>query len=201
MNTLDENMKFRRKVFERALATYGPTLKAIHYGDKESQSVRFEVLGSIGDLNNCALLDVGCGFGDFAGYIYREEIKPKRYIGIDIVEGMVREASVRYPDFEFQVSDIFSFSVKQYDYVIASGLFGLEFPDWHSYVRTILTKMFEVCKVGMGVNFLSRTSKSRMPGVYYAAPSRVLDMAFVLSSKVVLRHDYRVNDFTVFIYK
>ena len=47
------------------------TVKALGWRGEESQVKRFEVLSTVGDLNGCSLLDLGCGYGDLKGYMDR----------------------------------------------------------------------------------------------------------------------------------
>ena len=53
----------------------------------------------------------------------------------------------------------------------------------------------------MAINFLSIFSDYYSPGQYYANPEFILKMAFSITSKVVLRHDYMNHDFTIYLYK
>ena len=53
----------------------------------------------------------------------------------------------------------------------------------------------------IALNFLSIFSDYFSPGEYYANPETILKIAFSLTSKVVLRHDYMSHDFTIYLYK
>lgn len=196
-----DNVEQQIKYYKENLVSHGLSVKALGWSNETSQNVRFEVLSSIGNLNNHSILDVGCGFGDFYGYLKEKNIAPRDYLGIDLVEEMIEEACKRYPRADFETSNILDSCIGYYDYIFASGIFGLALPDWNSYVDTALDRMFSSCRIGVGVNFLGGTSGCCNIDAHYTTPLRVVEKIYKLSSKFVLYHNYKVNDFTVFIYK
>jgi hypothetical protein len=86
------------------------------------------------------------------------------------------------------------------DYVLSSGVFGLTPNGDPDFVRAMLTRMFALARRGVAVNFLSaRTPNAMDPRSYYAEPTEILDLALTLTPDVVLRHDYKPNDFAVYL--
>lgn len=195
-----DNVELQTRHYERNLAFYGPSLEALGWHSRTSQCVRFEALSSIGDLNGCSVLDVGCGFGDFFGYLQEKGVKPRRYLGVDLVGGMIKEARKFYPKGTFEVHDILSYDIGHFDHVLASGIFGLESPTWDLYVRSMLTKMFRICRIGIGVNFLL-AGEERNPDSHYADFNAMIDLASSISPKIGYKLGYKINDFTLFIYR
>lgn len=172
-------------------------------GGVESQKQRFDVLLTIGDLCGKSILDVGCGFGDLYGEIQKRKYKISKYVGIDIVQEIIQVAKNRYTNISFKCIDFFKDNgVVEYDYVFGSGLFFLSGNDWEAYMLEMIEKMFNVCKFGVGVNYLSSFSRNKDGFSYYANPDSVLKLIMNnITSKVILKHNYRVNDFTIFLYK
>ena len=74
---------------------------------------------------------------------------------------------------------------------------------WWEISEKLLKKMFTICKKGLAANFLSNLSvKQDDIDSYFADPRLILSFSQSrLSNKVVLRHDYKPNDFTMYIYK
>jgi SAM-dependent methyltransferase len=185
------------------LAQYGENVKAVGWGSLESQRVRFQALSEIGELAGRSVLDVGCGLGDFYGFL-REKTHLKDYLGMDINDNMIALARRKYPEAKFEVKDIVEDSPDgAFDYVLASGIFGLKVPRWRGIMERIVSRMYELSRIGTGVNFLSKyTTGENDPSSYYADPAEILDfICRHLSPRVVLRHDYKPNDFTLYIYK
>ena len=51
------------------------------------------------------IIDIGCGSGRLLDYILPRISKP-RYTWYDVSEGMIQEAKLRYPDYQFEVQDM-----------------------------------------------------------------------------------------------
>lgn len=68
------------------------------YGSESAQSLawfsendqikRFEILAQIGDLNNCSVLDIGCGNGDLCYYL-SQHFANVLYHGIDMISAFL----------------------------------------------------------------------------------------------------------------
>lgn len=190
--------------FNKKIEEHKKGAKALSWQSKDSQQVRFQVLSEIGDLKGKTILDVGCGFGDFHGFLVnKKKIKVKKYLGIDLNPLMILRAKREYPSSRFEERDILKNRIQgRFDYVVASGLFFLKTPHWEELTYEILSKMFKISKMGVGANFLSLFSQGKKDeNSYYADPSKILKfICTYLTSKVILRQDYRPNDFTVFFY-
>lgn len=204
MQKFDKYRKINLSHFDNTIGRYKNGPKAVSWGSGESQECRFKILSEIGVLDNKTILDVGCGLGDFYGYLARNKIKPKSYLGIDINPLMVSGAKKKYPKAEFMAGDLIDmFPKRNFDYVFQSGIFNLKFPNWEKITYKILAKMYGLSKIGVGTNFLSVLSPfSRDKSSFYADPKKIIDFVCSdLSKRFVLRHDYRPNDFTIYIYK
>lgn len=192
-----------QEYFVERFARYGDDVRTF-WGSRRSQEERFQVLCSIGDLTDKSVLDVGCGFGDLLGYLAASGARISSYRGFDCVDGVLEIARQRYPEGQFENADLLSVAHEtRADYVFASGIFFLASEDWHQYTFRMLKAMYSVANRGVAVNFLSRYSGQTDDGTsYYADPADVLSRCMQEISPIVeLRHSYRANDFTVFIYK
>lgn len=187
--------------YEKKVKKYGDDVRSPAWGSRESQEKRFETLSQITDLEGKSLLDVGCGLGDFYGWL-KERYHNIRYTGIDIAPSMIKTASKKYPEVSFKVKDILEIKrEKAYDYVLSSGIFNRRIPGHKNFVKDSVRRMFELCKEGMAFNIMSQKADFKEKDEYYADPGEMLDFCLGLSRKVVLRHDYMTHDFTVYIYK
>jgi hypothetical protein len=65
----------------------------------------------------------------------------------------------------------------------------------------MLSEMFRICRKGVAMNFVSDQVDFKTRGLFYSSPEKILSMAFILSNRIVLRHDYMPYEFTVYIYK
>lgn len=80
-----------------------------------------------------SVLEVGCGLGDLLA-----AVKPRRGVGVDFSEGMLRLARQRHPQLEFVLSDAAEFgSSEKFEYILLSDLVN-DLPD--------VQRVFEVLK-------------------------------------------------------
>ena len=187
--------------YAEKVATHGYDHRGLGFRTRYSQEKRFEALMQLGDFHGRTLLDVGCGFGDFLTYLRDNGVEP-RYTGVDICEPMVQRCRERFDgtDAHFHVGDVLAFEpVEAPDYVVASGIFGLDSRDARARIRPTLRRMFGWARIGMAVNFLSQRSLEPAENRVYVDPAEALEMGLALTPAVRLDHGYLPNDFTLFL--
>jgi len=201
----DATCEFIRRHFDGRLSEYGcDDPRGVLWGTLDSQESRFEILAEVGPLRGASLLDVGCGVGDLWRYLSRQGIACDGYLGVDVNPQMIEAARRKYPNAAFEVRDIVNhpFEEEQFDYVCESGIFNVAIPDWEQVTFETLRQMFRSCRKALAANFLSCLSGNRNPEARYCSPMEIVEfISGALSDKFVLRHDYRTNDFTVYVYK
>ena len=202
------NLEVARKIqldyYSKEFAAYGEDIRSLGYTSAEAQETRMQAVSEIVDFNNKSMLDVGCGFGDLYAFLEKQGVYPRKYVGIDINPKMIAVARRRFPQLKFEVRDIMDGELKdKFDLVVALGLFGLEMPHWQDVVERQLSKMYGLCEIGLVVNFLSYyTVWGKTANSHYARPEDILKFVLNnLSNRVIMRHDYRLSDFTVYVYR
>ena len=195
------------RFYENHIRRYGYDYRALGFGRRSSQEKRFQTALALGDFHHKRLLDVGCGFGDFLAWLNARGIEP-RYTGIDICRPMIEHCRKRYgrnkggTSPQFQIADALTFVTDHpYDYIVASGIFGHNAKDTMKRVQPTLERLFDLARIGLGVNFLSRCAVTRSPGRLYLHPADVLQFALKLTPAVRLDHTYMPNDFTLCLYR
>ncbi len=189
--------------YEEHIRRYGYGYRALGFGRRASQEKRFAAALALGSFHDKRLLDVGCGFGDFLAWLNARGIEP-RYTGIDIVRPMIERCRDRFAgsDARFLIGDALTFEAGEpYDYVVASGIFGYQAKDTRARVRPTLERLFGFTRIGMAVNFLSRSARSRSPGRLYLDAADALQFALELTPAVRLDQTYLPNDFTLCLYR
>lgn len=173
---------------------------------KGRQEVRFSVLTGIGIADGDSVLDVGCGFGDFARFFGYRNLEVS-YRGCDINKEIVALGKEQDGSLALEVRDIEEtpFPESSFDWVVSSGLFeflshGGERRQM-AWVRRILGEMVRTCRKGVAADFLSSHVDYRDEGNFYANPAEVWSASKALSRRVALRHDYMPFEFSVYIYK
>ena len=143
------------QLYESRYIELGYDVKTLGWGSLESQLLRFKVLSEIGDLSETSVCDIGCGFGDLYPYLL-QKFKKVDFLGVDLGEKLIEEASRRYPEARFMVCDILQAPLNQtFDYVVCSGALNYRIENNESYTLKMLEMMFNLSIRGVAVNFLS----------------------------------------------
>ena len=177
-------------------------IKSVAWGSKESQQKRFEILSQIANLEGQSVLDVGCGLGDFYGWL-RNIYSDIGYTGIDITPSMIEIALKSFPGTKFKVQNILELKKVRptYDYVFASGIFNRRIRRHKDFVMETVERMFALSNRGIAFNIMSTKADFMEKNEHYADPCKMLNFCMNLSRRFVLRHDYMPHDFTIYVYK
>ena len=193
------------KIYDKYILDKLNDFEKVGWGSSESQKKRFEVLSEIGNLNNCSILDIGCGTGAF--YKHLDNLYHDiNYTGIDINENMVKIAKQTFPETTFFCIDILNkveneIKNRKFDYIFLSGVLNLSINNHEAMVSDMMKKMFDLSIKGIALNFLSMHADFFSAGECYLNPEKILSAALMIDRKVTLRHDYMPHDFTVYIFK
>jgi len=106
------------------------------WGHKHVELPLFQKLGL--DIKNKDILEIGCGNG-YGGYLLNQ-LQPKSYIGLDIMEEQVQIAQKNYPQYKFIIqdaSDLNQFKNASMDVVIIFGVLH-HIPEWRKVIDEIV---------------------------------------------------------------
>jgi SAM-dependent methyltransferase len=191
-----------RRFHEMRIEEHGEdSTQALGWKNFHSQQARFAMLEDIGDMNDCSVLDVGCGHGDLRAYL--DDKYPRlRYAGIDQMEEFLDVAIDRYakmPETTFYLGDCYTAELPRMDYVLASGSLIYRNSEPH-FIELVITKLFDTCRVAFGFNLLSKVDSPEGVLVAYD-PETIVQYCSTLTENVLLHEDYFDGDFTVWMYK
>ena len=190
---------------------YGYGYRALGFGHRSSQQKRFGALLGLGSFHGRSVLDAGCGFGDFFAYLQGRGMSA-RYTGFDLCAPMIERCRKRFAEQEasarFLVGDALTFEPEGksydggfYDYVVASGIFGLAARGTRARIWPTVGRLFQMCRNGLAVNFLSTRAPKRSAARVYMDPAEMLELGLSLTPATRLDHSYLPNDFTLLLYR
>ncbi len=185
MPTID-NQKF----YSNAIKKYGQNAKGLNWNSSLHQTLRFDKLLELlpDDLQNYTLTDVGCGFGDFYNYL---QTKPKKYVGVDILEDMVFIAKQKTNQQIIQ-TDVVTNTPVISDFIVCSGALNI----LTKFETTMfLQNCYNSAKKGFIFNCLTGQESETFN---YLNKEFLEQTASSLGvNKIKYIHDYIPNDITV----
>lgn len=189
--------------YEEKVRKHGFDHRGLGFRNRSSQEKRFEALLGLGEFSGRRVLDVGCGFGDLLDFLMLHGIRPI-YTGLDVCRPMIQRCQERFPGdvAHFACADVLEYQPEQqFDYVVASGLFGLDAEGARERIRPTLERLFGWSRIGAAVNFLSANYPRPVEGRIYVEPGKALEAGLALTPAARLDHSYLPNDFTLHLYK
>jgi trans-aconitate methyltransferase len=176
--------------YNRHLKDFGDAPQAVRW-TPGGQLRRYETFISVtGGLSGKSVLDFGCGKGDFYGFLKERRCLPS-YCGIDVNANLIALAKSKYPEAEFITLDIDEDDFKrQFDVIVACGVFNLRIAGIEESSRHILKKLFGLCREAMHINFLAYDTPQRSVELFYVKPEEMRKFAAnELSPSVTLTYD------------
>ncbi len=196
---MGDRKRIVREHYEPLLAKYSRGYEILDWESLDSQIKRFGVLSDNVELSGKKVLDVGCGTGDFYGYLKKKGINID-YYGIDILGKMIERANLIYPDGRFFTGDIFEkspFSKKQFDIIFCSGVFNLNMGDNYTFLKEALPVFFTHAKETVVFNLLDPGHFVTTKKYYFFSHKEVLHLIRPYSDMVKTVTGYIPNDFTI----
>lgn len=194
------------KRYNKRIEKYGHTIEALASGNDERRNMRFQVLLDCGIQKGDRVLDLGCGFGDLYPYLQKSfGERGVEYVGVDINSNIIDGAKERFKGVDFRVLDILEDQLEErFDYIVSTSSFNLKLSEISNYEFThkLLTKCYEYCDKGIAIDFLTEYVDYRSTDdAFYYSPEKVFSIAKGLTKRVMLRHDYPLFEFCIYMYK
>lgn len=189
-----------KEIFEKAFQEYGDDTRSCLW-DKP-MIMRYQELKRVAELENCKVLDIGCGLGGLYEYLVKDcGITGLDYTGVDIVDGMIETATKKYPEARFMVKDLLKEKLQEtYDYVFLCGVFNVEMST--EFMKQMLKQAFSYCEKGLAFNFISDYVNFKTDGFSYHNPQEIFTFCVEnLSRKIDMHHHYAKCDVSMFVYR
>ncbi|MDY7110570.1 MAG: class I SAM-dependent methyltransferase [Planctomycetota bacterium] len=183
--------------YRQALRRFGPTFKAMLWGSRETQLLRFDVMIELAGFADCVILDAGCGKGDFAAHLLQRGVPFERFVGMDALDEMIETASARRLErCTFRTRDVLAepnaMAEARADFICFSGT--LNTMD-ESSARGLVAGAYRAAAQGVVFNFLSDRVHPRWADRDLGPARRFdtvawLDWSLELSTRVSFTQDY-----------
>lgn len=183
--------------YSRRLREFGEDPRTLGWDTRAHQWTRFGAAAAIADLAGRAVLDIGCGLGDFRLFLDERGIVPASYLGADINEDLLTVARRRFPGDRFERRNVIlePYAAPVSDVAVMLGLvnFRLHTLDNYEYAAHAIDAAFSACREALIVDMLSDRLTPEYPRedlVFYFDPARMLALALDRTPWVQVHHAY-----------
>ena len=177
---------------------------ALQWQTRAAARTRYKNLVCNIDFKRKSVLDVGCGFGDIIPFI-KKRAQIFSYTGVDLVPEFIDFAKNKYPNFEFIERDYFTRPLKKkFDIIITCGTLNSNIKNSLEYRQKAIQTMFGHASELVAFNMAGgypQPKNARKNRVYYVDSHQIFKFCQSLTPKIIFRHHYRFNDFTIVMYK
>lgn len=194
--------------YRRLLQEHDDPARACSWRDQDVARRNFAAVSQIfaHETEPFTVYDLGCGVATLAEFL-GEHFPLARYSGSDILPEMIERAKAHDHNVDVEQRDVLTDPpVKQYDYVVISGMFNLRMSNddasWFDFVKRMSRAAFGIARKGYAANFLTSYVDWKREFGYYQDPSTIFDFAQrELARFSEIRHSYYPWEFTLFVYR
>ncbi|MDC7124774.1 MAG: class I SAM-dependent methyltransferase, partial [Spirochaetales bacterium] len=161
------------------------------------------------NLDGKSILDVGCGCGDLYDLIKTDYKINSRYLGVYILEKMVKRAESEHEEASFFLADIFddsffaedAFGCCNFDITFTSGIFNLQAGNNEDFLKKAIPILASLSTEAFVFNLLNPESPDPDNRYFYYAPEKAAELAEPFSKKIELIDGYLDNDYTLICWR
>lgn len=196
--------------YEQCLEQHGDTHKGVDWPNAEGAAKRYQVMLEVvrGAQTPHTLLDFGCGAAHLKEYMDRQGVQNLDYAGLDASPRFVELSRSKFPDTVFHCQDVLESvaGIPHYDYIVMNGVFTEKrtlshAAMWDFFTRTLSTA-FSLADIGLAFNVMSKQVDWERDDLFHVPLD---DLAWFLkrqlSRNFVIRNDYGMYEYTVYVYR
>ena len=196
---------------EEYFETYGDSYLGVAWTQSQDNAdTRYRVMLDVirPPTEPVTLLDLGCGLSHLYEFIGRSGRSGISYAGLDLSPKFLDASRAKFPDLPYYDVDLLERpeDLPSFDYVVMNGLFTarweVSYERMRPYFEALVAAAFDKARVGLAFNVMSKQVDWERDDLFHVAFD---DLAAYLVEKVsrnfVLRHDYGLYEYTVYVYR
>lgn len=203
--------KYLSEACEADLEKYGDTFRGAGYTKSKNDAERcYKVMLDLvrPSVASVSLLDLGCGLAHFYEFMQAHGVTNIEYSGIDLSEKYLSVAKEKHPGVSFRALDVRAEPelMGTYDYVVMNGLFNYRGKHTQGEMLDYWSSMIDVayrhCNYGIAFNVMSKIVEWERDDLFHLSfDDLAAHVSKNLSRNFVIRHDYRMYEYTTYVYR
>lgn len=208
------NYKMIARHYSECFKQHGDNNLGVDWPNYNDTLKRYEIMLGLTKGDDCSLLDFGCGLGHFYDYLIENNIQDYiQYSGLDINKEMIALCKYKYPKADFFQSDILrntfdadQFDMNTWDYIIANGVFTekreLSQEEMLDFFHKTITQLWKKSNKGIAFNVMSKIVDWERDDLFHVSMDELGSwICKNLSRNFIIRNDYGLYEYSVYIYK
>ncbi|MCB0490614.1 MAG: class I SAM-dependent methyltransferase [Cyclobacteriaceae bacterium] len=210
---MDEAYKSIVRHYEACLAKHGDSHLGVDWPNTYDAMKRYLVMEEIVKFcttkrESYTLLDFGCGAGHFLEYLKGRKVNHFHYSGCDLSDRFIALCNAKFPGTPFFQVDALKTPEKigQYDIILMNGVFTekreLSFDQMWGYFKQLVSLLFHKSSVGIALNVMSKHVDWERDDLFHLSHDLLVGyLVKNLTRNFVIRNDYGLYEYTVYIYR
>jgi Methyltransferase domain len=194
---------------EKCLNAHGDTARGVGW-PRDDADLRYQVMLELVRpvQTGVTMLDFGCGASHFYEYLHSQRLNWIHYSGLDVSDSFLKLSRYKFPDITYYQADLLEdppVPLPIFDYVVMNGIFTYRGSLTHStmleYMRQILRRVVGHTRIGFAFNVMSTQVDWERDDLFHLPLDPLLTfLAREISRHVIIRHDYSLYEYTVYVY-
>jgi SAM-dependent methyltransferase len=199
--------------YDKCFKKHGDNHLGVDWPKLSDTLTRYEIMyGLVREIDSpqvtdTSILDFGCGLGHFYKWLKANHNLYPKYSGLDINESFYNHCSNEFPDNQFYLKDILVDSdLPNFDYVICNGVFTekreLSHDEMFQFMKGVLTKLWDKTNKGISFNVMSKLVDWERDDLFHVSMDELgIFLKENLSRNFIIRNDYKLYEYTIYVYK
>jgi SAM-dependent methyltransferase len=197
--------------YEDCLESHGDNHRGVDWPSAVDAKLRYEVMLDLipsRTAQQIRLLDFGCGAGHFLEYIRSRDLPFIQYHGLDLSPLFVSLCRRKFPQIPFIQADVLDddLDLPAFDFIVLNGVLtekrSLSNQKMWVYAKALIRRLWPHARHGMAFNVMSKNVDWERTDLFYLSADQALEfLASEISRHCVIRHDYGLYEYTVYVYR
>lgn len=194
--------------YDKCFKEHGDSNLGVDWPNYKDTLTRHQVMLDLTQGEDCSILDFGCGLGHFYDFLkINGHNNFIQYSGLDINEGFYNTCKTKYPYLNFYHVDILQDNnIPNFDYIVCNGTFtekrDLSQDEMMEFFTSAITKLWDKCDKGIAFNLMSKHVDWEREDLFHVSLDELgWFLKKNLSRDFVIRNDYKLFEYTTYVYK
>jgi hypothetical protein len=199
--------------YDECFKKHGATHLGVDWPNHKDVLTRYNIMYDLMSINNetnipnSTLLDFGCGFAGFMGWMESENKDIPIYSGLDINKSFCDYCSTKYKNLDFFNLDVLvDDNIPNFDYIICNGTFTekreLSHEEMMGFFKSVIIKLWDKTQKGIAFNLMSKIVDWEREDLFHVSFDELAwFLKNTISKDFIIRNDYKLYEYTVYVYK